>query len=183
MKRYNVGDQVWWARCGTRQVTKTCPVCFGKLKVTLILGNDDTVILPCDYCGKGYEGPRGTVEEYEYLAEPEQTAIITVNTHESADGEKLEYHTVGGYYHDDGADLYNTREDAVAICTEIVQRKTLEESTRVESLKKHLNKNYSWNAGYHMRYAARYERDALYHKEKAVLCKARAKENKSDGNP
>ena len=174
MKRYNVGDQVWWARCGTRQVTKTCPVCFGKLTVCLILGDESKVVLPCDYCGKGYEGPRGTIEEYEYLAEAEQVTIPEVKVSETQTGETREYRFRNSCPNQ--TDLFDARDEALLKCAETVAQKMLDESTRVESLKKYLNKNYSWNAGYHIRNAEKCERDAHYHREKAVLCKARAKE-------
>jgi len=65
---FKIGDVVYFASAGQRQVDIPCPVCFGKREVTLILGNGDSVELPCDYCGKGYDGPRGYVLEYEYAA-------------------------------------------------------------------------------------------------------------------
>ena len=62
MKARKVGDCLWWAVVEKHaQVEIPCPVCYGKRKVNLILGNGDVVALPCTYCSPGYESPRGTV--------------------------------------------------------------------------------------------------------------------------
>jgi hypothetical protein len=53
----------------------------------------------------------------------------------------------------------------------------LEQSTRAEYLKKNMNKKYSWNAGYHLKEAKRSEEQAAYHRKKAMLCKAKAKDD------
>ena len=183
MKKYSVGDRVWWARCGIRHVTKTCPICFGNRQVTLVLGNEDKVVLPCDYCGKGYNAPTGQIEEYEYIAEVEETTITRVDIHESSGGEKREYHSSSGYWHDDGANLFDTQQEALAACAEIVRQKEKEENTRVEHIKNSVRKTFSWNAGYHLRQAAKCEKEAQFHRERATLCKARVKEkNKVAGS-
>jgi hypothetical protein len=40
---FKIGDTVWVPDCGNRQKQIPCPVCFGKLRVTIILGNEETV--------------------------------------------------------------------------------------------------------------------------------------------
>ncbi len=55
MPKFKVGDTVWVAKCRYEPVQKLCPTCFGKKEVTLILGNGDSVILPCNSdLGYGY---------------------------------------------------------------------------------------------------------------------------------
>ena len=59
--RFGIGDFVWFACYAVATIEEPCPVCFGKKAVTLILGNGEGWIIPCDYCAKGYMEPRGTV--------------------------------------------------------------------------------------------------------------------------
>jgi len=62
---YNVGDKVWHAAFKSIQVEKPCIVCYGEKQVTVILGNGDRVVTPCDYCGKGFDGATGVMRVYE----------------------------------------------------------------------------------------------------------------------
>lgn len=47
---YSVGDKAWWAKYSRVPVKKTCPICYGKMRVTLILGNGNRVETDCSYC-------------------------------------------------------------------------------------------------------------------------------------
>ena len=74
---FQLGDTVYVVQeCRSMPVEKTCPVCFGKMRVTVILGNGKLEDTLCEYCGKGYEGPRGYVVDYELHSAVRQ-AIIT----------------------------------------------------------------------------------------------------------
>ena len=174
MKKYNVGDKIWFAHCGHREVTKTCPICFGKKEVTLILGNGDTVITQCDYCGKGWEFSTGYIKEYEYVAEPEQFSITHIRSECSSEGEKHKYHSYHYHFKDDV--IFDTREEALIKCNEIVAQKEKDETTRAEYLKKNKYKSFSWNAGYHLREAKRNREEAERHEKLAKICKERSKE-------
>ena len=115
MKEYNINDTVWIAQCGTKQVRHDCPVCYGQLFVTLILGNGDEIRTPCDYCGKGYEGPKGYVLEYEWTAEPRQVTI-TDKTKREYDGKiEFDYRSYDAYFNE----AYDTKEEAEAKTLEI----------------------------------------------------------------
>jgi hypothetical protein len=173
-EEYHVGDRVWWARCDTRQVTHPCHICYGKLRVTLILGNGDSVDLACDYCGKGQGGPTGIIREYEYVTGAEMVTITKVTTTTQEDGEKREYHSNGGWI-PDVSDLFPTEAEALARCEEKTRMANEEQRTKACYLKKHEQKSYAWNAGYHLREAKRSEEEAKRHRDKAVLCKAREK--------
>ena len=179
MKKYNVGDKIWFAHCGHREVTKTCPICFGKKEVTLILGNDDKVIIECNYCGscshyKGYDYSSGYIKEYEYVAEPEQFTITHIKSECSKEGETYTYHSDHYYFEQDI--IFDTREEALAKCNEIVAQKEKEETTRAEYLKNDKHKNFAWNACYHLRTAKKNREEAEWHEKLAKLCKERSKE-------
>jgi len=173
MKEYKIGDQVWVARAGNEKITKTCPICFGKLKVKLTLGDDSEYELPCDYCGKGFDGPTGVVHEYEYRAEPKLYTITKVSVETTEKGIEREYQSDCWVLHEDM--VFSTREEALSMCEEIKRGRELEQITRAEYIKKDKNKSYAWNAGYHMREAKRKRKDAEYHEKMAVICKEKAK--------
>lgn len=173
MPKYSIGDTVWLAKCQHEQIKVQCPTCFGKLKVTLILGNGEHVILPCEGCEIGYDGPKGYVTEYDYVVEPEFVHISGIEIQVNADGEKARYRN-GPYVYDE-TDLFSTKEEAFFRGKE--QKRQLDEiqRKRADWLKKDVHKNFSWNANYHMRQAKEHLRQAEYHKEKAQLCKERVK--------
>jgi len=172
-KTYSVGDKVWWARCGTDRIKKPCPICFGKRKVTLILGDESEVVLPCNYCAPGFESPTGTISEYEYIAAPEQVTIDRVSSETTPGGTKYEYRHEHWLLSPDI--IFDTEEAALTKCEEIAEKLHKEETTRTEYLKKDKQKSFSWNAGYHLREAKRCRKEAERHEEKAVVCKERAR--------
>ena len=170
---YNVGDKVWWATCGNRDVKKPCPVCFGKKQVILILGNNDTVILPCSYCMRGYEGPFGYIKESEYVAKPEYMPITGVNIEKTSDGDKIEYRSGSWILRENR--VFDNKEDALICCEGIKKKLEVEQRTRAKSIKENKNKSYSWNAGYHLKEAKHHEKEAAYHRDMAKICKGKAR--------
>lgn len=72
---FTVGDVRYRACNPSEQVAKPCPICFGKKRVTVILGDDSRQDVECDACGIGFEGPRGFVVEYEQTARTEAVTI------------------------------------------------------------------------------------------------------------
>lgn len=170
---YNVGDRVWYAHYDMVQVKKTCLVCFGEKTVTLVLGNGDSVVLPCDYCGKGFDDPRGYTVEYEYVAKAEHSIITKVQSETDTTGEERRYYFGGRYA--DIRDLFDTEKEALARCAEKIKQHELEETTTAHGLKNNHLKSYAWNAGYHLQSARRHRKDAEYHEQKAVLCKDRVR--------
>jgi len=175
-KCYNVGDVVWYAQCGQVNVEHPCPVCCGQLKATVILGNGDHVEVQCDYCGIGFEGPRGVVHDYEWIAEPRGRIIDQVKIEETAQGAIREYRSKHQCFEIE--DLFDTKEEAQMRCEERMRKHEEEQNTRAEYIKKDQAKSYTWNAGYHMREAKSNRKRAEYHERMAVICKQKAKTTK-----
>ena len=174
MTHYKIGDRAWLPFAETREITMTCPVCAGTKVVTLTLGSGDTATLPCDFCGKGFEGPQGYIKEWQYVSGAEELAVTQIDAHETTKGVEIEYHFGSRYAREDG--IFSTRQEAEAASQKIVEAAERKEAMRAKHIKAHQAQNYSWNAGYHMREAAKAEKKAAYHREKAIICKARAKE-------
>lgn len=167
-RKYNVGDKVWYAYYEHTQVQKPCPVCFGNKEVTLILGNRDKVLLPCDYCGHGFEPARGYVTKYEYVAKAEIFFITRIQSETDKVGEKRRYYSGNSYA--EVQDLFDTEEQALVRCAEKVRQQEIEQTTRAYNIKANTLKSYAWNAGYHLSQARRHKKDAEYHDKMAVLC-------------
>jgi len=173
MPKFKVGDAVWIAKCGIESVQKICPTCFGKKEVTLILGNGDSVILPCKGCVIGFDPPGGYISECEYVAEPEMMVIWGMDIKINHDGERVCYYQQNRTY--DDKDVYATKEEAQVRANEKKTQLEKEQTTRAEHVKKDIHKSFSWNASYHMRHAKKDRESAEYHDKMAVLCKARTK--------
>jgi len=183
--QFKVGDRPWWAVYERlTNVEIPCPVCYGNREVKLILGNGDEVQLPCDYCGKGYDDPKGYVHEYQAISKAEQVTIGSVHITETAAGQDREYRVAKNFV--DGAcwcpkpeDLFDTEDEANARAAEKAEADRLDHETRAEYIKKKTHKSFAWNAGYHMREAKRHRHDIEYHERMAVVCKARGKDGAS----
>lgn len=176
-KLYNIGEVVWVARCGQIQVQKPCPVCFGRRSVTLILGNEEHVVLPCEYCGLGsLNGPRGYEMVYEYHADP-QTAVITGRSvEEGPDGSKVRYSSAPyGLYPED---IFDNEPECRARCEVKRAEHEAEQGQRNFWGKEKAHKSFAWHLGYHRREAKEAQRKLEYHTRMAGFCKERAKPEK-----
>ena len=173
MSKFKVGDKVWNASCRWEKIKQVCPTCFGKKEITLILGNDDRVIIPCKGCSLGYESPSGIVEEYDYIVEPKLVFIDGMSIEIEGDKEKVTYKGGCYWYYDEN--LFVNKEDAAKEAKK--KRKTLfeEQSNKVEHIKKNVHKDFSWNASYHIRQANNARKDAARHDALAKICKKRSK--------
>jgi len=172
--KFKVGDTIYVSSCGIMAVKVDCPVCFRKMFVTLILGNGDHVEMPCECCGKGfYDEPRGYVVENHYEAGVKEVVVSKVTIEKVAAGDTVKYQSDCHIYYP--KDVFATKEEALA---ESVRRSTeynTERETKAEFIKGKPNKNYSWNAGYHMRLVKKAKEQIEYHSKMAVICKSRAK--------
>ena len=170
----SVNDSVWYACCRRGETQKQCPVCFGKLFVTVILGNDEQIRTPCDYCGKGYDGPQGVVTEFEWSAKPMFCMITSVETR--SDGGKVAVRyglTEAGSAEDDL--IFDTRDEAAVRCEEETAKFNEMERKRRDHSKENAAKTFSWHVGYHRRAVARAKHDLEWHSARAVSCAALAK--------
>ena len=131
MTNLQINDTAWHASCGTKEVKITCPICFGKLKVILILGDDEWVETPCDFCGKGYSDPLGYINEYQWIAEPRTIVISGVSREETREGCKVTYQTYDNY-NIDSDEIFATKEEAMIRCNEKIAERGEEERKRIE---------------------------------------------------
>jgi hypothetical protein len=152
---FSIGDVKWLP------VTTKCPVCFGKLFCTVILGNDERVQVPCEACGKGYDGPRGTIQEHNYTPEARKFTIASIASMHM--GRWCINSEEGGYA--EFSDLCATEEDALAQsaakCAEAHERNMESRATHRKQTKEH-----TWSIKYHRKEIADCERRIEWHRSK-----------------
>ena len=160
---YQIDDTVYVAAASAySRKDVACPICFGKLSVTLILGNGEHQPVECDFCGKGYEGPRGVVEEYVACSSVEQRIVIGIGKDERG------WHVDTGYNVQRIADgnVFAARADAEARRIVLHADAEQEARRRWEGHVSEGKKKSSWSAGYHRRQLKELRRKAGWHEEK-----------------
>jgi len=138
------------------------------------LGNGDQVVLPCDYCGKGFDEPRGQIEDWELVAGAKRGVITRVHSESTMQGESVEYYIDNRCFRE--AEMCDTEEAAAEQAVVIAERENDREMTQADRLKANKLKSFAWNAGYHLREAKKHRKDAEYHDKKAIVCQGRARE-------
>lgn len=108
---YELGTVRWWRGYGRDQVCVQCPICCGKLVVTMILGDGTRIEVDCDACRRGYEPPSGYVHEWVTRHEPIEFVCDKV----SVDGDRVSYTSTTGC-RADADELRATRDECQAEC-------------------------------------------------------------------
>lgn len=183
MPKYKIGDTKWYATYDKHASTSVpCPVCFGKLRVIVVLGNGDEVSVPCNYCGHGFKNPTGTIQEYKKVAKAIPFHITGISFDTCGGKEVVEYRMVtsssgscSSWIPRKEHQLYDTEEEALIEAERLKNEDETNENTKAEYIKYDKIKSFSWNAGYHMRQIKDAQKQIEYHSQKAVLCKARSK--------
>ncbi len=170
--KIKIGDTIYVSKFGREQIKRDCPVCFGKRAITLILGNDDSVKMPCEWCGRGCDPPCGYVTEWRMIAGVETVVVSQIRTRQTAVENEIEYQAGSYIYYT--KDVFSTEEEALAESNRRAKQHNLDQETKAEHIKGKPDKNYSWNAGYHMRESKKAEGKVEYHSKMAKICKARA---------
>ena len=173
MKNIKVGSTIYVSRFGQKEVFLKCPVCFGEKIVTLILGNGDKVEMPCECCSRGVEPSTGYVKEWRMEAGVESVIITKIETTIDANGETYEYISDNRIFYP--KDIFITEQEAVEESIKRADKYNLDQETKAEFVKGKPDKNYTWNAGYHIREAKKAKEKVDYHTKMAILCKAKAK--------
>jgi len=183
MPKFKIGDVVWVPQAGSTQVDIPCPICFGKKVVTLILGNDDHVILDCEFCQKGFERSRGFVNEYQFVATAYPITIDAVCVETRQDKEIVEYRVIHSEFSSSSykeSNLFATKEEAEAIAKDMADKQIAYESERENSRKKSVSKSFTWNADYWMREAKKHREEAERCDKRAQVQSAKARKQKEE---
>jgi len=127
------------------------------------------MVLPCEYCSAGYEGPRGYTRHHEYLAAAESVVITDITVHTGPDGETREYRSGGWCL--DIEDIFDTEAEAMDRAAVKAAKFAQEVDAQKQSRGRNKGRPYTWNAGYHMREAKKAREQLEYHERMARVCK------------
>lgn len=170
---FTIGDSVWIAGHKNTTVKKDCPICFGRRSVRLILGDDSEWETPCEFCGKGFEGPRGWVEVYEWENRAFETKITGMHV---STVDAVKYDIADGWA--DAENMFATESEALERCAVLKAEWEKQEAKNMESRKEYDKKDYSWHVGYHRRCLKEAQRQVAYHEAKAVFMGMKVKPKK-----
>jgi hypothetical protein len=164
---FKIGEVKWMPAHAPRKIQVECPVCAGQLAVTVILGGGESVSVPCECCGKGWEGPRGVIEEWEYDPQAVRFEIASIaSMHNgrwwvgSTDGAHAEY-----------TDLRETEDEALAVSAERCA-KQYEHNMATRARNKRDTKEHTWSIQYHRKEIAHCEQRIAWHRSKIEARKA-----------
>ena len=176
MKEYKIGDKVWWAHCNTREVAHDCPVCFRKKKVVVILGDGTHIETDCDYCGKGYEGPKGYEKEWEWVAAPELVTIDGINISENNGVREVRYSYCN--YSFDNEDVFDTEEEARKRCEERSAEHEKQQRQNKYARAQSSHKSFSWHVGYSRKCIKDAQRQIEWHQARITELTPKIRESK-----
>ncbi len=174
--KFNHGDVVFHVESSCHYGTKVpCTVCFGKRKVTVILGNEERVDTECGHCAPGIERPSGLSTTWGPSASIVEGTITGIRN----DYGSWKYE-VGGGRNLSEYELFSSREEAeplrVAKLEEVTEQKqTYDRDHFVTATKKQ-----SWSAGYHRMQIESHERQINWHKMR--LCMIKEKQSFDDSS-
>jgi len=146
--KFQIGDQVWIARCEQEQQWATCPDCGGTRYVTVI-ANGDTHTVPCAGCSRGYESPSSVVPYWSYVPTVEQGVIGGVEV----SGDSFEYRVPAGEHSSwikTEAELFLTESEALQKAQAMQEEYDVKEKARIFS-KKEEWRTWAWHVTYYRR--------------------------------
>jgi hypothetical protein len=164
MTKFNIGDTVYRACAGHKQIWVVCPECLGSGRLRVILGDNSEVSIACVCCERGYEGSPGRMQTYAFRSEVQESEIVGIES-EMRDGTLQTKYKVNGCYVVDEKDLFTFREDAQGRAAELVLEHEAEEAKRLKYKEKQ-TKIWAWNVSYWRREIKRAE-------EQIARCEAR----------
>jgi hypothetical protein len=159
--KYNLGDRVFIVRQGQTEKYATCPDCAGKRFLTVIMGDDSQVTIPCTGCTCAYDSPRGAVRYYEYEAEIESGTIGAVKILDDT----FEYEVptgCGGYWCKKESEVFATIEEAKEAGKILIAEHNQQEIDNIK--KKHKDhRTWAWSATYHRKCIKDAQEKIVYH--------------------
>lgn len=170
--KYNMGDLVFWATAGTTSKYVTCPDCFGKQFLTVIMGDGTQHTIDCECCREGLVMSRGQVTTWEFAAEVHSGTVSGI---EADPFDRVQWRYQIDNHRVDETDIRTTREAAEIRANELVTEHTAHEAVAFQQKYKE-HKNWQWHVSYHRKELKRAEDQIKYHTAKLSVAQAKTKE-------
>ncbi len=171
--RFEIGQQVWWATCDTREHFETCPDCGGTGRLRVIFHDETQASIECRNCAGGYDPPTGRVKWYGRIPE---ARLITITGMEIS-GANISWQTAasaGCYYRIEDGLLFLSEADAKACAYKLAVEHDAAAKAKVLTKEKDA-KTWAWNASYHRTCIRRAQKDLEYHTAKLRVAALKAK--------
>lgn len=174
-EQFKIGDSVFCASYGMRQVYKTCEDCGGTMTMRVILFDGTEHVIECECCRAGWQGSIGKVQTYETWPSVETRIVSGMEIN----GETIRYRFGGSnsYNTFDAENVFSTREAAEARADYLADEQKKIEDERFKQKFKN-NKTWSWHVHYHRRQIKDAMKNVEYHTSKLNEAKKHVKEEK-----
>jgi hypothetical protein len=169
--KFKFGDIVYWVESSCNYCAKIpCPMCFGKLKVEIILGNGDREFIECGFCSHGYKGASGAADNWEPMSKIKSGPIVGIRNQS------------GGWAYDASIqsnlnenELFTSEAEAeplqkIKLAEEISRKELWYRDNFIQA-----KKNQVWSAAYHRRSINDLLRSIEWHKMRLCLLKEMSK--------
>ena len=140
---YKLGDKVWYAQMKNVEKKETCPECFGKKYLTVILGDNSKVTIDCAGCGGGFDYAKGYVTYYQWETDVQEVTIERIEI--SSKGVEYGFHSC---YIARDAKIFSTEKEAEVKAKELAEEHNKEELKKLSRKEKN-NHTWSWNVHYY----------------------------------
>jgi len=170
MKIYNIGDRVWYAGRESKKERITCPECFGKKYLTVILGDDSRVTIDCAGCAAGYDPPRGYVEYWKQTFDVYRIIIDGVKINRNHVEYLYNYHRIA-----EDTEIFSSEEKAESRAKELAEEYNKQELQRIHRKEKN-NRTWAWHVHYYRKMIRDAQKEIERAQEKLDAAKQKAKE-------
>lgn len=141
---FAIGEKLWHAAPDPDARWEVCDTCFGKLKITMILGNGEEHTLDCAACTIGYGQPSGRIQTHRIRYTPKEF----VPTKVSMSGNEFHYSRDESGQFAYASTLTREKSECQVMCDELNAKHAAEEHGRVVHNRKSKRRDMAWSVGY-----------------------------------
>lgn len=168
--KFDIDDYLYWVESSSNYGKLVpCEMCFGKLQITITLGNGEKINSQCGYCSHGYDEPSGQMKIWE------PTAVIHGGIVSGLSKENDGWTYTVGHRSLGEHELYKNKEDAEPRR----QKKAEEEIQRSDKFFEddfvRTKKKQIWSIGYHREQIKSHRRSIEWHDLRLGMIKGKQK--------
>lgn len=167
---FEVGQRWWAPKVYPTQVVLPCPVCFGQLAVTVVLGDGEEIGVPCEACGRGFDGPRGTIVEYDHAPAVDEFIIAGVKSMHGGRWWLVSTAGAEANFEDLRASESEAMVESARRCAENHER-----NMQSRQHKRRATANATWSIQYHRKCISDLERQIAWHQGRLLPSQRRKK--------
>lgn len=141
---FAIGEKLWHAAPDPDAQWEVCDTCFGKLKITMILGNGERHTLNCAACTLGCGQPSGMIQTHRLRYAPKEF----IPTKVSMSGDEFHYSRDESGQFAYAKSLTRDRGECQVMCDELNAKHAAEEHTRNIHIRIEKRRTMAWSVGY-----------------------------------